>query len=93
MLNQIQFTVVNFNKPDSQTILPLTCSADTVDVVLDVVRHVEVDHDPDVLHIQSSGCYVSSHQHGEPTLLELLQGGIPLCDAVGYGGWGSVIRD
>jgi hypothetical protein len=38
-------------KSCDSSVTDLTCSADAVDVVLDVVRHVEVDHYPDVFHV------------------------------------------
>lgn len=54
----------------------LTSSANAMDVVFDVVWHIEVYNKSDVFDVEASGCHVSSHQHGKAALLKFCEGGI-----------------
>lgn len=49
-----------------------------MDVILDIIRHVEVNHDADILHVQTPCSHIGGNQHGEATLLELCQGAVSL---------------
>ena len=40
-------------------------AADAVDVGVDLARHVEVDHQPDALHVEPAGGDVGGYQHVE----------------------------
>ena len=49
-----------------------------MDVIFNIVGHIEVDDNADVLHIQPSGSHISRYKHREATLLEFSQGGVSL---------------
>jgi hypothetical protein len=49
-----------------------------VDVIFNIVGHVEVDDNADVLHVQPSGSHVSRYKHWEAALLEFSQGRVSL---------------
>lgn len=49
-----------------------------MDVIFNIVGHIEVDDNADVLHVQPSRSHISRYKHGEATLLEFSQGGVSL---------------
>lgn len=56
----------------------LTGTTNAVDVILNVVGHIEIDNDADILHVQSSSSHISCYQHWESSFLELSQGAVTL---------------
>ena len=67
---------------DMTLLLPLTCSANAMDIIFNIIRHIKVNHYTDILHIESSCCHVSSNKHGESSFLELCQGRVTLIEEV-----------
>ena len=59
-------------------VVMLTCTTNTMDVVFDIVGHIEVDDDANILNIQPSCCHVSGYQHRKATFFELSQSAITL---------------
>ena len=53
-----------------------------MDIILNIIRHIKVNHYTDILHIESSCCHVSSDKHGESSFLELGQGRVTLKEVV-----------
>ena len=49
-----------------------------MDVILNIVGHIEVDDNADVLHVQPSGSHVSRYKHREASLLKFSQGRVSL---------------
>ena len=62
--------------------LSLTCSANAMDVIFNIIRHIKVNNYTDILHIESSCRHVSSNKHGESSFLELCQGRVTLIEEV-----------
>mmetsp|Transcript_103844 Transcript_103844/g.293674 ORF Transcript_103844/g.293674 Transcript_103844/m.293674 type:complete len:628 (+) Transcript_103844:141-2024(+) len=49
------------------------CSANTVDVIIQLLGHVKIDNQPDVLDVETAGSDVRGNQHGVGARLERLQ--------------------
>ena len=59
-------------------VVMLTCTTNTMDVVFDIVGHIEVDDDANILNIQPSCCHISGYQHRKATFFELTQNSAPI---------------
>ena len=80
LLYQTDFTLLpQVDDTEAGTFLAgTTCSAASVRIILHIIRHSIVDNVCQVVHIQSAGCHIRSHQQLCSVLTELLHGKVAL---------------
>jgi len=72
-----QLTIIDESGGDPR-LTTSTCTSNPMDIILNLMGHIEIDHMSNIGEIQTLSCHISSHQHIPSTRLELTDGFISI---------------